>query len=79
MSDVELSMRFKSAHSVPKLFKFLHFVTSLLIVYDGLRGPSQATRLSKHNFCVSCTKSLFADGIGLGLQTKDHASNVVGE
>ena len=48
MSDVELTMRFELAHSVPKLFKFLHFVTSLLIAYDGPRGPSQATRLSKH-------------------------------
>ena len=67
-------MRFELAHSVPKLFEFLHFVTSLLIAYDGPRGPSQATRLSKHNNFVSCTKSLFADGI----QTKHHASNVVG-
>ena len=67
-------MRFELAHSVPKLFKFLHFVTSLLIAYDGPRGPSQATRLSKHKNFVSCTKSFFADGI----QTKYHASNVVG-
>ena len=74
MSDVELPMRFELVHSVPKLFKFLHFVTSLLIAYDGPRGPSQATRLSKHKNFVSCTKSFFADGI----QTKYHASNVVG-
>ena len=45
---VELPMRFESAHSVPKLFKFMHCVTSVLIAYDGPRGPSQATRLSKH-------------------------------
>ena len=38
ISDVELPMRFELAHSVPKLFKFLHFVTSLLIAYDGPRG-----------------------------------------
>ena len=31
-------MRFELAHSVPKLFKFLHFVTSLLIAYDGPRA-----------------------------------------
>ena len=74
MSDVELPMCFESAHSVPKLFKFWHFVTSSLIAYDGPRGPSQATRLSKHKNVVSCTKSFFADGI----QTKDHALNVVG-
>ena len=67
-------MRFELAHSVPKLFKFLHFVTSLLIAYDGPRGPSQATRLSRHKNFVSCTKLFFADGI----QTKYHASNVVG-
>ena len=74
MSDVELPMRFESAHCVPKLFKFLHFGTSLLIAYDGPRGPSQATRLSKHKNAVSCTKSFFADSI----QTKDHTSNMVG-
>ena len=45
---MELPMCFESAHSVPKLFNFLHFVTSLQIAYDGPRGPSQATRLSKH-------------------------------
>ena len=33
MSDVELPMRFELAHSVPKSFKFLHFVTSLLIAF----------------------------------------------
>ena len=38
MSDVELPMRFESAHSVPKLFKFLLVVTALLIAYDG-PGP----------------------------------------
>ena len=43
-------MRFESAHSVPKLFTFLHVVASLQIAYDGPRGPSQATRLSKHIF-----------------------------
>ena len=74
MSDVELPMCFESAHSVPKLFKILHFVTSLQIAYDGPRGPFQATRLSKHKNFVSCTKSFFADGI----QTKDHTLNVVG-
>ena len=71
---MELSMRFESAHSVPKVFKFLHCVTSLLIAYDGPRGPSQATLLSKHKNFASCTKSLFSDGI----QTKDHTLNVVG-
>ena len=40
MSDVELAMCLESAHGVPKLFKFWHFVTSLLIAYDGPRGPS---------------------------------------
>ena len=74
MSDVELLMCFESAHSVPKLFKFWHFVTSSLIAYDGPWGPSQATRLSKQKNVVSCTKALFADGI----QTKDHSLNVVG-
>ena len=48
MPDVELPMCFESAHSVPKLSKFLHFATSLLIAYDGPGGPSRATRLSKH-------------------------------
>ena len=67
-------MRFESAHTVPKLFKFLHFVTSLLIAYDGPRGPSQATWLSKHNFFFLRIKSFFADGI----QTIDQASNMVG-
>ena len=74
MRDVELLMRFESAHCVPKLFKFLHFVTSLLIAYDGPRGPSQGTRLYKHKNFVSGTNSLFAGSI----QTKDHTSNVVG-
>ena len=78
MSDVELPMRFESAHSVTKLFKFLHVVTSLLITYDRPRdrprGPSHTTRLSKHKNVVSCTKSFFADGV----QTKDHTLNVVG-
>ena len=74
MSDVELPMRFESAHSVTKLFKFLHVVTSLLITYDRPRGPYHATRLSKHKNVVSCTKSFFADGV----QTKDHTLNVVG-
>ena len=74
MSDVELPMCFESAHSVPILFKFWHFVMSSLIAYDGPWGPSQATRLSKHSNVVSCTKSLFAYGI----QTKDHTLNVVG-
>ena len=74
MSDVEFPMRFESGHSVPKVFKFLHFVTSLLIAYDGPRGPSQATRLSKHKNFVSCIKSFFTDDI----QTKDQPSNVVG-
>ena len=74
MPDVELLMCFESAHIVPKLFKFWHFVTSLRIAYDGPRGPSQATLLSKHNNCVSYKKSLSADGI----QTKDHTLNMVG-
>ena len=74
MSDAELPMRFESAHSVPKLFKLLHVVTSLQINYDGSRDSSQATRLSKHKNFVSCTKSFFAGSI----QTKDHTSNVVG-
>ena len=74
MSDVELPMCFESAHSVPKLFKFWHFVTSSLIANDGPRGPSQATRLSKHKNFGSYTKSFFADGI----HTKDHTLNVVG-
>ena len=73
MSDVELPMCFELAHSVPKLFNFLHSVTSLQIAYDGPRGPSQAIRLSKHKNCVSCATSFFADGI----QTKDHTLNVV--
>ena len=60
MRDVELLMRFESAHCVPKLLKFLHFVTSLLIAYDGPGGPSQGTRLYKHKNFVSCTKSFFA-------------------
>ena len=60
--------------SVPKLFKFLHYVTSLLIAYDGPWSPSQVTRLTKHNVVVSCTKAFVADGI----QTKEHASNIVG-
>ena len=47
MFDVESPMRFESALSVPKIVKLLH-VTSLLIAYDGPRGPSMATRLSKH-------------------------------
>ena len=38
MSGVELSMRFESAHAVPTIFKLLHFVTSLLIAYDGPWG-----------------------------------------
>ena len=38
MSGVELPKHFESAHSVPKLFKSLHFVTSLLIAYDGRPG-----------------------------------------
>ena len=75
MSDEELRMRFESANSVTKLFKFLHFFTPLLIAYNGPRGSSQATLLSKHKKnLASCTKSFFADGI----QTKDHTSNVVG-
>ena len=48
MSDEELRMRFESANSVTKLFKLLHFVTPLLIAYNGPRGSSQATLLSKH-------------------------------
>ena len=71
---MELPMRFESAHCVPKLFKFLHFVTSLLIAYDLPRGPSQATRLSKRKHVVSCTKKSFFAGI----QTKDHTSSVAG-
>ena len=67
-------MCFELAHSVQKLFNFLDFVISLLIAYDGPRGPSQATRLSKHKNFVSRTKSFFADGI----QTKNHTLNVVG-
>ena len=74
MSDVELPMYFESAHSVPKLFKFWQFVTSLLFAYDGPRGPSQATRLSKHKNFVSCKKLFSADG----LQTKYHTLNMVG-
>ena len=73
MSDVELPMCFESAHSVPKLFKFWHFVTSSLIAYDGPRGPSQATRLSQHKNVVSCTKSFFANGI----QTKGRPKKVM--
>ena len=45
---MELPMRFESAHSVPELLKFLHFVTSFLIAYDGPEGLSQVTGLSKH-------------------------------
>ena len=74
MSDVELPMCFESAHSVPKWFKFGQFVTSVLIAYDGPRGPPQATRLSKHKNVVSCKKSFSADGI----QTKYHTLNMVG-
>ena len=62
MSDVELPMWFESAHSVPKLCKFWHFVTSSLIAYIGPRGPSQATPLSKYENFVSDTKSFFAVG-----------------
>ena len=36
--DVEFAMRFESALSVPTFFKFLHFVTSVLIAYDGPGG-----------------------------------------
>ena len=57
MSDVEFPMHFESAHSVPNFVKFLHFVTYLLIAYDG------PEHYSLH---------------GIGLQTKDHTSNVVG-
>ena len=35
MYDVEIAIHFESAHSVPKMVKFLHFVTSLRITYDG--------------------------------------------
>ena len=74
MSDVESPMRFELAHSVPNLFKFLHFVTSLLIAYDGPEAHFRRLDcLNIKNF-ISCTKSFFADGI----QTKYHASNVVG-
>ena len=38
MSDIELPIRFESAHSVPKLFTFLHFDTSLLIARDRPRA-----------------------------------------
>ena len=74
MSDVELPMWFESAHIVPKLCKFWHFVTSSLIAYDGPRGPSQATPLSKNENFVSDTKSFFA----VGIQTKYHTLKVVG-
>ena len=74
MSDVGLPLCFESAQSVPKLFNFSHVVTSLLIAYDGPRGPSQAARLSKHKNFVSCKKSLSADGI----QTKDQTLNMIG-
>ena len=40
MSDAELPMRFESAHSVPKLFKFVHVVTSLQI----MTGPDTHLR-----------------------------------
>ena len=63
----------ESAHKDPKLFKFRHFVTSLLIAYDRPRGPSQATRLSKHKHFVSCKKPFSAYGI----QTKDHTLNML--
>ena len=44
-----LPLHFELAHCVPKIVKFLHFVSSLglLIAYDGPEGPSQATRLSE--------------------------------
>ena len=75
LSDVELPMCFESAHIVPKLFNCFHFVTTLRIAYDEPRGPSQATRLSKHKNVVSCKKkSLSADAI----QTKDQTLNMVG-
>ncbi len=68
MFDVESPMRFESALSVPKIVKFLHVVTSLLI-------GAHLRRLDYLNIndCVSCTKSFFAGGI----QTKNHTSNVV--
>ena len=47
-------------------YNIILLLTSLPIAYDGprgRRGPSQATRLSKHKNFVSCTKSLFPDGI----------------
>ena len=56
---------------VPKSFKFY----ILLLRYESPmmgRGPSEATRLSKHKNSVSCKKSFSADGI----QTKD--LNMVG-
>ena len=56
MFEVEIPMCFESVHSLPKLFKFLQVVTSLLIAYDGSRSPSQATRLFKHKNVVSCKK-----------------------
>ena len=76
MSDVELPMRFESAHSVPKLFKFLHFVTSLLIAYDGPRAPGPIS-----GDCINIIFFLMHKVIlcsKVGIQTKYHASNMVG-
>ena len=43
MSGVELPMRFESAHSVPNIFKLLHFVTSLLIPVTASTCGTQKT------------------------------------
>ena len=48
MYNEELPICFESAHSVPKLSKFVHFLASVLIAYDGPGGPFKATRLYKH-------------------------------
>ena len=71
MSDAELPMRFESAHSVPKLFKFVHVVTSFQIMTTHLR------RLD----CLNIKTLSHAQSHSLqvvSIQTKDHTSNVVG-
>ena len=73
MFDVESAMRFQSALSVPKIVKFLHVVTSLLIAYDGPRAHLRRLDYLNINNYVPCTKSFFAGGI----QTKNHTSYVV--
>ena len=73
MSDLESPMRFESALSVPKIVKFLHVVTSLLIAYDGPGAYLRRLDYLNINNCVPCTKSFFEGGI----QTKNHTSNVV--